>query len=60
MEKYALSCPNDCDFFIAVGGHDFEVMLRGIKAYDECPNCGAELNEIHLHRRNDIIKVFLE
>ena len=39
----ALQCPSECDFLIAVCGHDTDVISAGLDAYDACPNCGEDV-----------------
>lgn len=49
-EQYAEKCSEGCDFIIALQGHDFQTMEKGVDAYDECPNCGADLEQAYAYQ----------
>jgi transcription initiation factor IIE alpha subunit len=46
--RYGYRCPRECDFLLAVQGHDAEVCERAFEQYDECPNCGSDLEEVYV------------
>ena len=49
-ERFGQKCSEGCDFVIALQGRDFETIEPGVEAYEKCPNCGAELEEVYVYQ----------